>query len=149
MRLSFCLLLLVSIIGLERPAWGQAAVIAEITKLENMEREAVLKHDTVALQRLWSKDFVVNNPQNMVSTYAQVMKRLRTGKIDYTSFDRTIEKISVTGDVAVTMGQEVLKPENLTDNTGKTVTRRFTNVWLRTGGTWQAIARQATVISVK
>lgn len=150
MRLStHFLLLALLIIGLHGPALGQQAVEAEITKLENLEREAVIKADTVALLRLWSPDIIINNPQNRVSTLAQVMGRIRHGLIDYTSFDRTIEKMSVKGDVAVVMGQEVLKPEKKADYVGKTVTRRFTNVWVRTAGTWRLVARQATIVLVQ
>lgn len=150
MRLgTLLLLLLLLIIGAHGRAFGQQAVVAEITKLDNLEREAVIKADTAALLRLWSPDIIINNPQSKISTLAQVMGRIRHGLIDYTSFDRTIEKISVKGDVVVVMGQEVLTPEKKADYVGKTVTRRFTNVWMRNAGTWHLIARQSTVVSVQ
>jgi hypothetical protein len=67
MRLStqiFLLILLV--IGAHAPAFSQQAVVAEITKLDNLERETVIKADTVALLRLWSPD-IINNPQNRMT----------------------------------------------------------------------------------
>ncbi|MDB5234705.1 MAG: hypothetical protein JWR44_1698 [Hymenobacter sp.] len=150
MRHSVFLLFFLAFVGwVHQPAAGQAAVVAEITRLEEMEREAILKSDTATLHRLWGKDFVVHNPQNRVVTSRQAMARLRDGRIDYASFERTIEKITISGNVAVTMGQEILKPANKAENAGKTVTRRYTNVWMRTAGTWQMLARQATIIQVQ
>ena len=141
-----CWLLLV--IGAHGRAFGQQALVAEITKLDNLEREAVIKADTVALLRLWSPDILINNPQNRISTRAQVLGRIRQGLLDYTSFDRTIEKLSILGDIVVVMGQEVLQPVHKADYVGKTVTRRFTNVWMQQAGTWRLVARQATIVSL-
>ena len=148
MRL-FLRFLFLLVMGAHGLAFGQEAVVAEVTKLDNQEREAIIRADTVALLRLWSPDIIINNPQNRISTLAQVMARIRHGQIDYTSFDRTIEKISVKGDVVMLMGQEVLKPENKADYVGKTVTRRFTNVWMRSAGAWRLVARQATIVLVQ
>ena len=36
----------------------------KIRALEEQERMAVLKEDIPALEKLWSKQFIVNNPQN-------------------------------------------------------------------------------------
>lgn len=47
------------------------------------------------------------------------------------------------------MGREVTTPEKNTDNPGKIVTRRYTDVWLKTKGTWKLTARQATNVDVK
>ena len=39
-----------------------------IRQLEEQERQAVLKQDLTALERLWSEEFIVNNPQNQISS---------------------------------------------------------------------------------
>jgi hypothetical protein len=145
MRLNLhCLLLLTFMVGIHWSALGQAAVIAEVTKLDNIQREALLKGDTVTMQRLFAKDFVVNTPDNKVINYRQVANLIRNGMLDYASFERTIDKVTISGNVAVLMGQEVLRPKNKAMNAGKTVTRRFTNVWVQTGGSWHLLARQAS-----
>jgi ketosteroid isomerase-like protein len=144
-----CLLWLLLLIGTHGRAFGQQALAAEITKLDNLEREAVIKADTGALLRLWSPDILINNPQNRISTRAQVLSRIRQGLLDYTSFERTIEKLSIIGDIVVVMGQEVLHPARKADYVGKTVTRRFTNVWMQQAGTWRLVARQATIVSLQ
>lgn len=121
----------------------------QIRALENQEKEAVLKGDTTTLFKLWSPNFVVNAPMNAVATITAIKGFLREGQIDYTSFERIIEKITFTGDIAIVMGKEITTPEKNTENVGKTVTRRYTNIWMKTKGIWLLTARQATNIIVE
>ncbi|MEJ7559930.1 MAG: nuclear transport factor 2 family protein [Pedobacter sp.] len=122
---------------------------SRIKRLEQLEAAAMLKGDTLSLSKLWSPDYVVNNPLNVVVDVKTIKWLIRNGKIDYTSFDRIIDKITYTGNLAIVMGTEVVKPERNTENSGKTVNRRYTNVWINTKGTWLLVARQATNIEVK
>jgi hypothetical protein len=118
----------------------------DIKKLEQQEAAAMLKGDTLSLSKLWSPDYVVNNPLNTVVDVKTIKWLIRNGKIDYTSFERIIDKITYTQNLAIVMGTEVVRPEK---KTGKTVNRRYTHVWLKTNGTWLLVARQATNIEVK
>jgi hypothetical protein len=122
---------------------------SSIKKLEQQEAAAMLKGDTLSLSKLWSPNYVVNNPLNVVVDVKTIKWLIRNGKIDYTSFDRIIDKITYTENLAVVMGTEVVKPERNTENSGKTVNRRYTHVWINTKGTWLLVARQATNIEVK
>jgi hypothetical protein len=119
-----------------------------LEKLEDRERTAILKGDTIMLEKLWSPQIVVHNPENKIVNFTQVKERIRTGKINYSSFDRIIEKITIVDNVGIVMGQESIKPEGNTINAGKTVTRRYTNIWKKDDAVWKLIARQATIISV-
>jgi hypothetical protein len=122
---------------------------SSIKKLEQQEAAAMLKGDTLSLSKLWSPNYVVNNPLNVVVDVKTIKWLIRNGKIDYTSFDRIIDKITYTENLAVVMGTEVVKPERNTENSGKIVNRRYTHVWINTKGTWLLVARQATNIEVK
>jgi len=123
---------------------------AEIRSLEKLELEALLKKDTTALfNKYWSPQMVVNTPGNVVGTLAETKKRLVGGKIDYSFMERNIEKITFNKNIAIVMGNEVLEPKGATDNAGKTVTRRFTNIWMQSDGSWMIVARQSTIISVR
>lgn len=122
----------------------------DIRKLEDLERQAVLRADSNALfNRYWSPEMVVNTPANRAGTVEGTKAALRAGKLDYASFERTIELVKLNGNVAMAMGKEVLVPRGLSDNAGKSITRRYMNVWMLNGGNWQMIARQATIISVE
>lgn len=123
---------------------------SEIRRLENLERESVLKSDSLALYgKIWSNNMVVNTPANVVGTIEGTKSQLRTGNLSYLSFERDIEKISFNGDVAIVMGGERIKPHGKQMNAGKLVTRRFTHVWMFSNNSWTIIARQATIIKVE
>jgi hypothetical protein len=47
------------------------------------------------------------------------------------------------------MGGETIRPQGKQVNAGKTVTRRFTNVWMSSKNSWSIVARQATIIKVE
>lgn len=117
-----------------------------IRQLENAEREAILKGDTTKLAELMSTQIVVQNPENAIVGFNRIMDRVRTGKINYSTFERNIEKISFVGEVAIVMGLETLTPKGDTQNAGKTVKRRFTNIWMKENNAWKLTARQATVV---
>ena len=123
---------------------------AEIRKLENKEREAVLKSDSAALfNKLWSPDMVIHAPANRIGTVEGTKMLLRTGKLNYLSFERSIEKITFNDNLAIVMGEEKIKPHGQQENSGKLVTRRFTNVWKYDNNSWSIIARQATIIRIE
>ena len=119
----------------------------EIRKLENMEAEAFSKKDTLTLLKLFSPNLVVNSPLNRVATFQDVMNLIRAGKIDVGSVKKVIERISFVGNIAIVMGQDIVTPQGAMDNAGKTVTRRYTDIWMRDKTSWRLTARQATIIS--
>lgn len=122
----------------------------EIRRLEDLEREAVLKSDSLALfGKIWSNNMVVNTPANVVGTVEGTKSLLRSGSLNYLSFERDIEKITFNDNVAVVMGGERIRPQGNQMNAGKLVTRRFTHVWLYSNNNWSIIARQATIIKVE
>jgi ketosteroid isomerase-like protein len=139
---ALCVLFL--LVSPVRSACQGTTAMAEIRKLEEQERIAVTNGDTAALFALWSADYVVNNPNNMILTAAQIKKFVRGTGMDKTSFTRNIEKISFIKDVAVVMGSETLTPKDKNGNAGKPVYRRYTNIWIKNDNGWMLSARQAT-----
>ena len=66
----------------------------EIRRLENLERESVLKFDSATLfGKIWSPKMVVNTPANVVGTVEGTKALLRSGNLSYLSFERNIEKL--------------------------------------------------------
>jgi len=131
-------------------AFAQDAREAEIKRMETLERESVLKGDSAALfDKIWSPTMIVNTPANVVGTVEGTKAHLRSGDLNYLSFERNIEKMTFNDNVAIVMGGEVIKPQGHQLNAGKTVTRRFTHVWLYKNKQWSLIARQATIIKVE
>jgi hypothetical protein len=123
---------------------------SEIRRLENLERQSVLKGDSLALfDKIWSSNMVVNTPANVVGTVEGTKAHFRAGGLNYLAFERNIEKVVFNGDVAIVMGGETIKPQGKQVHAGKVVTRRFTHVWLFSNNGWSIIARQATIIKVE
>jgi ketosteroid isomerase-like protein len=116
----------------------------EIRRLDQLEATSIKKGDTTTLLRLWSKDFVCNNPYGYIVTPPQIIHFIKAGQIDYSSYERDIERITFTANLAIVMGKEVLMPQNKTPGAGKIITMRYTHVWIKTGNGWRLTARQAS-----
>ena len=118
-----------------------------IRSLEEQERMAVLKEDVATLERLWSDQFIVNNPQNEISADRNaVLDRVKRGLIRYSHFERRIETIRFNEDIAIVMGSETVVPKSDAANPAQALQRRFTNIWRKSGTTWHMIARHANVV---
>jgi hypothetical protein len=129
-------------------SYSQQSTEALIRSLEDAERQAILKSDTTQLANLMSKKIIVQNPENAIVGFWQIMDRIKSGKINYSTFERRIDSVALLNDIAVVMGMETLVPQGDTQSAGKTVKRRFTNVWTNENHRWKLTARQATIVSV-
>ncbi len=122
------------------------SVEATIRELEQAESRALVENDTLTLSKLWDKEYVVNSPNNTVTragksvTDRPVLKRTRS------SLNRQVESILIQGNVVLSMGNEIVTPTGDQANTGKTLKRRYTNVWMKKEGNWKLIARHANTI---
>lgn len=119
-----------------------------IRNLENAEGQAWVDKDSVALFKMFSPQLVVNTPLNRVATLEVVKKLMRSGKIDVSSSEKIIEKITFLKDMAIVMGRDIIKPQGAMENAGKTVTRQYTDVWIKDESGWHLTIRQATIISI-
>lgn len=123
---------------------AQSKVEAEIIKLEQLEIRSIEKGDTITLLKLWGDKYVCNNPYGVIVTVPQILGFIRAGEIDYSSTERIVERVTVVKNIAISMGREVVKPQNNTPNAGKTITMRFTHTWIKNKAGWEMAARQAT-----
>lgn len=129
-------------------AFAQQNMDAKIRQLEKMEGEAFAKKDTTTLLTLFSPQLVVNTPLNRVATFEDVMHLIRIGKIDVSADEKVIEKITFVENVAIVMGYDIVKPQGAMANAGKTVKRRYTDIWMKDKNNWRLTARQATIILI-
>lgn len=120
----------------------KAAIEQEIRKLDRAHADAVLRGDLVAMDKLWTKDFIVNNPFNEIDK----ADRIRTGAVTYASFVREPEAVVVHGDTVIVMGRETVVPKGNSPAAGTTINRRYTNIWMKREGKWRLVARHASVI---
>ncbi len=130
-------------------AYPQSPAEMEILKLEDAQREAFQNKDTATLFKLFSPNFVVNAPTNKITTFPELMQLMRQGAVDMEGFERITEKVTFNNNIAIAMGYETLRPTGKMPNAGKTVKRRYTNIWMQNKGGWQLVGRQSTIISVE
>ena len=125
---------------------NRSAIEAEIEKLEHEEAAARVAGDMERLEALWSNELIVNATENIIYTKDHFLMRVRSAQIRFKSFERTISRVAVKGDVVVTTGNESIVPANGPD-AGKSVFCSYMNVWMRTGSRWQLLGRQVAVIA--
>ncbi len=123
----------------------KAAIEQEIRRLDLAHADAVLRGDLAAMDKLWTEDFKVNNPFNEVDK----ADRIRTGAVTYSSFVREPESVLVHGGTVIVMGRETVVPKGSSPEAGKTINRRYTNIWMKRKGKWRLVARHASVICQK
>jgi ketosteroid isomerase-like protein len=123
-----------------------------VRTLDDQERVATLKRDLPTLERLWSEDLTVNAPNNHVVIGRQAVfdTFVHSGIIDFSAFERRIEFIRSDGSLVFIMGLEtvtaLIDAPSAGLAAGKTIQRRFTNIWKNEEGTWRLFARHANVI---
>jgi hypothetical protein len=132
-----------------------ASVESVVLALDDQERLAALNRDVPELERLWSENFTVNAPNNRVVEGRQgnLAAFVRSGIINFSTFDRSIEFIRVDGLFAVIMGLETVVPIEDAPSAGlvagQQVHRRLTNIWRKEGSTWRLYWRHANVTRVQ
>ena len=144
-KILFVLLILSSFVV----SYSQSAEEKKIRELENEMKDAFLKRDTILLYKILSPKFVVNSPYNKILTIDDLKNNLRKGAADTLSFEKNIEKITFTNNIAIVMGQETRKATGQAVNAGKTFQRRFTDIWMNDKDNWLLVARQSTVFIVE
>jgi ketosteroid isomerase-like protein len=125
--------------------YGQSKDEQEIRRLEKHWTELLDNGDTASLLKIWSKDYVVNNPNGEIVTPEKIVALMKSGH-KFPQVERIIEKITFSQNVAIVMGKELQQPANLTTNHEEWIPRRFTNVWMKSENGWQLIARQSSEV---
>ncbi len=155
MRLAIALLCLLPALPVQadwkaaNPSVEEAArqprIAAAIEAATRFDR-AILAHDVDVFSATFTEDAVVNNPFNRIARKADAVSNFKTGLIDYTTLDRSIEYAATRGahDV-VLMGEEHLTPVRKAKFAGERVKRRTTEVWTDESGEWKLALRQATI----
>lgn len=140
--------ILISFFLVTAVAFGQSNDEQEIRRLEKHWTELLDKGDTTALLKIWSKDYVVNNPNGEIVTPEKIVTLMKSGH-KFPKVERIIEKITFNQNIAIVMGKELQQPANMTNNQKEWIPRRFTNVWIRSEKGWQLTARQSSEVIKK
>ncbi len=146
---KYIILIALTIVTLETNAQYNSKTEADIRKLEDAVRSAILNADSNTLQELWAPEFLVNNPRNEITeSRDSVLLLQKAGMINYSTFEKTIERVQLQKNIVITMGFEIFVPRNDLPGAkaGQAYKRRFTNIWMKKKGKWQQIARHASIL---
>jgi ketosteroid isomerase-like protein len=125
------------------------AIVAALA-VRNSGIAASIAHNVDAFAAGLAPDLVVNAPGNRIARRDGVIQFFKADQIRYRSVDSMIEFVEARGDSVVLMGEETVTPISTTRDAGKTVRRRFTDVYRKAeDGRWYLTIRQATNISVE
>lgn len=142
--------LFASPIATAQDATANAALEKEIRGLDLAHAEAIFKGDAKALDILMDDDVTVNHPTNrIVKEKKELLDLINQGVIRYTSFERRPEEFLFFKDMVVVMGGEVVVPAPGAPNAGKTLERRYTNIWMLRDGKWRLTVRHANNVCQK
>lgn len=126
------------------PAQNESILRDEIRRLDMAHAKAIFQADAAALDTLMDDEVTVNHPTNrIVNEKKELLNLISEGVIRYTSFERFPEKFLFFQDMVVVMGGEIVVPAEGAPNAGKSLERRYTNIWMYRGGKWRLTVRHA------
>lgn len=121
----------------------------QVLQLEQKVVESIKRGDSITLKQLWAPEFLVNNPRNKITgNRDSVLISQANGMMDYSNFERIVERVQIQKNIIITMGREVFvsRRDIPEAKAGQSYQRRFTNIWMKKKGRWQQIARHASII---
>ena len=122
---------------------GDQSAIREILDMERQAREASLRRDADFSQRTLAEDYVAITPLGQVTTKRDTLSARRSGQLRYDTIDVSDMVVRVYGDMAVVTARADVKGHQLGEDFSGPY--RYTRVWVRRTGHWQAVSYQATV----
>ncbi len=122
---------------------SEQATIREVVDMERQAREAILRRDAEFSQRTLAEDYVAITPLGQVTTKQDSVSARKSGQLRYDAVDVTDMVVRVYGDTAVVTARADVKGHQLGEDFSGPY--RYTRVWVRHGGHWQAVSYQATV----
>ncbi len=122
---------------------GDDAAIREIIEMEKQARDASIRRDPDFSQRTLADDYVAITPLGQVTTKGDTVAARKSGQLRYESIDVSDMVVRVYGDTAVVTARADVKGHQLGEDFSGPY--RYTRVWVRKTGHWQAVSYQATV----
>ena len=116
----------------------------ELIKLENDWNNAWVKADVKFLDQTLAADYILTDSNGILTPKAELLARLKSGEMIFTSAVSENLKVSVYGDAAVVRGLNTEKSQNKgKDTSGK---YQWTDTWVKIAGRWQCVATHASMV---
>jgi ketosteroid isomerase-like protein len=122
---------------------GDQDTIREIVDIERQTKEATLRRDAEFPQRMLAEDYVAISPLGQITTKKEAISARRSGQLRYENIDVSDMVVRLYGDTAIVTARADVKGHQLGEDFSGPY--RYTRVWVRRAGRWQAVSYQATV----
>jgi ketosteroid isomerase-like protein len=118
--------------------------VEQIKQLERDRQQAFIRGDLTAIARETADDYTTINGTGAISDKPRMMASLASGRTKVLSVSLEDLKARVYDDVAVLTG--IYRDISVTEGVEKHVNARFTRVFVRRAGAWQAVSYQQTLL---
>ena len=122
---------------------GDQEAVREIIDIEHQAREATLRRDAEFPLRMLADDYVAISPLGQVTTKKEAISARRSGQLRYDNIDVSDMVVRLYGETAIVTARADVKGHQLGEDFSGPY--RYTRVWVRRSGRWQAVSYQATV----
>lgn len=139
--MRYIVLLVLGVLGAAGDAGKDEAAIRA---LEHKWDAANLRGDAGALASILDENFLLTGQDGKVHTKKEVISELKSRNITYSSARTDEVKIVLHGDAAVVSGRWRGSYENREKRVK--LVERFTNFYVRRGGTWRCVASHGSAI---
>ena len=119
------------------------ATIREVVDMERQSREASIHRDAEFSRRTLAEDYVAITPLGQVTTKQDTVSARKSGQPRYETIDVSDMVVRIYGDTAVVTARADVKGHQLGEDFSGPY--RYTRIWVRRTGHWQAVSYQATV----
>lgn len=145
MRLACALLALGPLVGGCQPHASITkplgiVVQEDLRRLDDEQARLVQAGDEAGMAALLHPDYVAHAPNGRLYGYEQTLALIRSGALARERFERTQERVTVSGTTGIVTGVDRLEVAPPLAQRGER-TRRYTNVYVRENGAWKLIAR--------
>ena len=117
----------------------------QVRQLEHEWIEAFLRGDTETLDRILADDFIFTDPEGRLLTKAEWIADVASGEVTFESVHIDDLQVRMYGDAAVANGRVTVKARS--KEGGFDGRYCYTDMYVKRGGRWQAVAEQATLLS--
>jgi len=142
-RLALCLCSVICIL------FGQPNVDArseqDVRDMERQWRQAWLATDAAALDRIHAEDYTAIPNIGTVSTKPEVMADVRRGAFRYTRMEHSEMTVRIYGTTGVVVGRTINEGHRRDRDVSGDF--RYTRIYVKRNGRWQAIMAQYTRIA--
>ncbi len=116
-----------------------------LLQLERDWEQANAKNDVIALEGILAPEFVATDSDGRLTTRDQGLARRRSGQVKFTAFTQDDYRVRLIGDTAVVTGRSTIK--GLRDGKDWSGQERWTDIFVRRNGRWQAVASHSSRIA--